>query len=138
MENSICISFYLRNSTIHLHQSTLKGINNPPFVKFLINQDRKTFIVQPCAEKDFYTTRVHIDQTGKADLAEIYSIGFCGALVKINGWDKNNSYRVYGKMFPGQNIAVFDFSRSEIINENEVAVSETDTGNNGYRQGVSS
>ena len=129
MDNIVCISFYLRCSTVHLHQSTLKGINNPPFVKFLINKDRKTFAVQPCAEKDFYSTRVRVDQSGKADTAEIYSYGLCCALAQTNGWDKNNSYRVYGKIFPNQNIAVFDFSRSKIINENEVTNDGTDTRN---------
>jgi len=87
------------------------------FVSFLISNDRKTFLIQARAKKDFHSVRLRIDKTGKTDNAEISSDGLCQALARLNGWDLNCSYRVYGRSFPEQRIAVFDFSSSEIIND---------------------
>jgi len=42
MDNSICISFYLREAAIRLHRKMLDSINSPSFVEFLISDDRKT------------------------------------------------------------------------------------------------
>ena len=118
MDSSICISFYLRCSRIHIHQSTLKIMNYPAFVGFLISGDRKTFALQARERKDFYSVRLNIKQTGKKNKAEAYSNSLCGYLARMNGWDLNSSYRVYGKSFPKQGVAVFDFSSSEIIQDN--------------------
>jgi len=92
-------------------------MNNPEFVGFLLSTDRKTFIMQARAKKDFYSVRLRIKQTGKTDKAEAYSYGLCEYIAEINGWDVNCSYRVFGKNYSNQGIAVFDFSSSEQIND---------------------
>lgn len=119
MENNICVSFYLRRSTIHLHRSTLNGINTPQFVRFLISQDRKSFLVRSWKAKDFHSFRVLTDQAGRVCNAEIHSYGLCEFVTQINGWDANFSYRVYGKVFPNQEIALFDFASAVVIHESE-------------------
>ena len=83
---------------------------------FLISNDRKTFIVQPREKKDFRSFRVRINPIGKT---QVFSYKLCESLAKINGWCSGCSYRVYGKVFPGQSIAVFDFSSSEMIGDSE-------------------
>ena len=115
MESNVCTSFYLRRSTIHLHRSTLNRINTPQFVRFLISHNRKTFVVRSCEIKDFHSFRVHMDQAGKASNAEIHSYGLCEFVTWVNRWDSNTSYRVYGKAFPDQGVALFDFANAVII-----------------------
>jgi len=41
-------------------------------------------------------------------------------LTRLNDWDKNGSYRVFGKAYPEQDVLVFNFSDAEIINENDM------------------
>lgn len=111
MVDNVCISFYLRRATIHLHQSALKGINNPLFVGFLISCDKKTLVMRSRVKKDFFSIRIR--------KPEVYSCGLCECLAMINSWDLNSSYRVYGKAYPEQSIAIFDLSGSKIINKSE-------------------
>ena len=122
MENHVCISFYLREAAIRIHRKTLDNINNPLFVRFLVSEDRKTFAVKSCAKKDLRSFRIRMNINSKTDKVEIYSSTLCASLAKINGWDENNSYRVYGKAFPNQGIAVFDFSETKAINNEVIGV----------------
>ena len=117
MKNTVCISFYLRHTTIRLHRSTIRGLNNPPFIRFLISDDCKTMIVQSYEKKDFRSVRLCANQKGKSDNSEIRSMGLCECVARINGWDFINSYRIYGKAIEHMGIAIFDFSSQEIIGE---------------------
>jgi hypothetical protein len=117
MDNNICISFYLYKAAIRIHRRMLSSINNPPFIEFLISDDRKTFAVRSCAKKSLQSFRVRLSIDSKIDKVEFYSLPLCRLLTQLNNWDENSSYRVYGKAFPNQCVAVFDFSSSEIIGE---------------------
>ena len=117
MEHNICISFYLRNAAIRIHRKVLNKIHNPLFVEFLINSNQKTFAVRSCEKKGLRSFRVRVNIDSKTDKVEFYSLHFCKALARLNDWDENGSYRVYGRAYPSQDIAVFDFSSSEIIND---------------------
>ena len=117
MEKNVYISFYLRRYTIHIHRSTLMGIGDPPFIKLLINQEKKSFVVLPSVESDFRSTRVHAGRSRKSMKADLYSIGLCNSLAQLNGWNKNKSYRVNGHILSAQNAAVFSFSNSVDISD---------------------
>jgi hypothetical protein len=118
MGNNICISFYLREAAIRIHRKALNSISNPSFVEFLVNSDQKTFAVRSCEKKSLRSFRVRVNINSKTDKVEFYSLPLCRMLAQINNWDIDGSYRVFGRAFPDQDIAVFEFSSSEIINEN--------------------
>ena len=120
MEHEICISFYLREAAIRIHRKSLDGINNPFFVEFMINSEQKTFAVRSCKEKSLRSLRVRMNINSKTDKVEFYSLSLCKLISQLNDWDDKSSYRVYGKEYPEQELAIFNFSTSEIINENEV------------------
>ena len=122
MENKVCISFYMREAAIRIHRTTLDHINNPPFVRFLVSSDRKTFAIKSCTKKDLRSFRVRLNINSQTDKVEIYSSMLCRALAKTNEWDENNSYRIYGKAFPNQGVAVFDFSNATIISSEIIGV----------------
>jgi hypothetical protein len=115
MAQNVCVSFYLREAAIRIHRRTLNGINNPPFVEFLVSGDRKTFAVRACEQKSLRSFRVRVNTNSKTDKVEFYSLPLCGLLARLNHWDENDSYRVFGKTFPKQGVAVFDFLSSERI-----------------------
>lgn len=120
MKNEMGISFYLRSSTIHIHQHTLNGLNNPLFIGFMINNDYKTLAVIPREKKDFYSVRLRADRTKRKNIAEVRSQKICLLLMRMNGWNPHSSYRVYGRLFSQQKIVVFDFSSAEVICENNI------------------
>ncbi|MCL1857724.1 MAG: hypothetical protein FWF92_00625 [Oscillospiraceae bacterium] len=117
MENNICISFYLRESAIRIHRKVLNKINNPPFVEFLVSKNPRAFAVRSCGKKDLRSFRVRVNINSKTDKVEFYSLPLCRALARLNDWDENGSYRVYGQAFPSQDVAIFDFLSSKIIND---------------------
>lgn len=118
MENNICISFYLREAAIRIHRRTLNSINNPSFVEFLINNEQKTFAVRACGKKSLTAFHVRENIDSKTDKVEFYSLPLCLILARLNNWDENGSYRVFGKAYPEQGVVALDFSNSEAINEN--------------------
>ncbi|MPN38430.1 hypothetical protein SDC9_185954 [bioreactor metagenome] len=117
MKSNVCISFYMRSGTVRIHRSTLKCIADPVFVRFLVSDDKKVFAVQSYEKKDFRSFRIYQNQANKTDKVEIYSKGLCNSLSRIAGWASIGSYRVYGKVFPAQGVAVFDLTSYEVISE---------------------
>ena len=115
MKKLLCISFYLRTGTIRLHRSTIRGLNNPSFVRFLLSDDHKTLIVQPYSKEDFCSVRLRAYKMGSPDKSEIRSTGLCEHIARINGWGPKSSYRIYGKTVTNTSMAVFEFSSQEKI-----------------------
>jgi len=94
-------------------------INNPQFVEFLISDDGKTFAVRSCPKNSLRSFRVRLNTNSKTGKVEFYSLSLSRILARINHWNDDSSYRVYGTAFPDQKIAVFDFSSSEIITDTQ-------------------
>jgi len=117
MEHKVCISFYLREAAIRIHRRTLNHINNPLFVEFLFSDDKKAFAVRSCRDKSLRSFRVRVNINSQTDKVEFYSLPLCNLLARLNNWDINSSYRVFGKAFPEQDVAVFNFSSSEVISD---------------------
>lgn len=111
------ISFYLRNSRIHIFVDALRGIGSPKYVCFLITDDGKNLILSPYKKKDFHSHRVPQDvYHGKRSL-ELASMRLCQILTAEFGWDSSKSYRIPGRLVEDKKIVVFDLSRAAKIGE---------------------
>ena len=52
------ISFYLAGGRVHIKADAVRGIGEPPFVRFLIAKDGKSIVMEPYNRKVFASMRV--------------------------------------------------------------------------------
>ncbi len=115
MTNDTYISFYLRESKIHVFRKTLAELGNPQFVRFRVHEDGKSMIMEAYDKKDFQSHRV--PKKNREDWSmEIHSMPLCNLIRNKLKWEEGKSYRIPGKAYPGQQLAVFDLTAAEIIN----------------------
>ena len=114
MSNDTYISFYLHTFRIHIFSKTITDIGNPQFIRFLIKEDGKSMAMEAYHKKDFQSHRVP-KRTDERWEMEVRSMPLCLLLKNRLGWDEDQSYRVPGKTYPSQKVAVFDLSAAEPI-----------------------
>lgn len=97
----------------------LREIGRPKYVRFLINKDDMKLLMQPHDRKEFISFRVPSSVYGinysQRRSFVIRSRAFCGLMASWQNWDKSLSYRVSGKIYPKQNVVVFDLKQAEAI-----------------------
>ena len=116
MSDGTHISFYLASYRIHVFRETVQAIGHPGYVRFLINREAGSMILQACGRKTPTSHKVVTDCTGGM---EICSFPLCSVLAKEMNWNDAYSYRVPGQTFPDQHIAVFDLTAAEPIGKND-------------------
>ena len=116
MSNNTHISFYLSSYRIHIFRETIQAIGNPGYVRFLVNREAGSMILQACGRKMPTSHKVVTDCAGGM---EIKSFPFCSVLAKEMNWNDTFSYRIPGQTFPDQHIAVFDLTGAEPIGRND-------------------
>ena len=115
MSNDTYISFYLYSFRIHVFSKTIQDVGNPEFIRFLMREDGKSIIMEAYDKKDFRSHRVKKRTNGSTGV-EISSMPLCRLLQNVLNWEDGKSYRIPGKSYPTQKLAVFDLTAAEIIN----------------------
>ena len=118
MSSDAFISFYLTKPRIHIHSKTIIDIGNPKYIRFLVKDDGSSMIMEAYYQKDFQSHRVP-KRTDKRWEMEVSSLPLILLLKNRLNWDSGQSYRVPGKTFPSQHLAVFDLSAATPIKPNE-------------------
>lgn len=115
MSNNTYISFYLTSFRIHIFNNVIAGIGSPKFIRFLLKEEGPSLLMEAYDKKDFHSHRV-VKSTNKG--LEINSFPLCSLLKNRLGWKSGQSYRVPGKVYPSQRIAVFDLLSAIQIQSN--------------------
>ena len=110
-------SFYLTTSRIHIFRSTIKEIGNPKFIRFLVKEDGPCMIVEAYHKKDFQSHRVPKETADGYREMEVRSLPLCSLLKNRLGWEDGKSYRIPGKTYPQQRLAMFDLTAAEMIQQ---------------------
>ena len=110
------MSFYLSSFRIHVFSKTIHDIGNPPFIRFLMKDDGQSIIMEAYHNKDFRSHRVN-KRTDNRGGTEISSMPLCLLLINKLHWEEGKSYRIPGKSYPAQKLAVFDLTAAELIKE---------------------
>lgn len=116
MPNDTYLSFYLSTSRLHIFSKTIIEIGNPKFICFLVKEDGQSMIMEAYHKKDFQSHRVPKRAEGKWEM-EVRSLPLCGLLKNRLNWEDGKSYRIPGKTYPKQRLAVFDLSAAEQIQQ---------------------
>ena len=114
MDNTF-ISFYLKDSKIHVFTETLHGLGNPERICFMLDQEGKRLLLLPYTKKDFVSHRVPEAVYRGTDSMEVNSKKLCRLLAEQHSWDIMRSYRVPGLILAGKKLAAFDLTRAEPI-----------------------
>lgn len=109
------ISFYLRAGRIHVFIDSLRAINCPRRICFMIDNDGKNLLMIPYSKIDFISHKVPDKVYQGRGCLEISSLNLCKLIANMKNWNKNNSYRVPGKINSKINAVVFRFDKAVII-----------------------
>ena len=110
------ISFYLARGEMHVYHSAIKALGTPKCVQFKVHVDGTSMLMEPSDRKTFTSFRVpKLKDTGDAGRVRIYSKAFTHILAARQHWDPARSYRIPGRLLPGQKIAVFDLTQAEDV-----------------------
>ena len=116
MSNDTYISFYLRKPRVHIHSKVISDIGHPKFIRFLVKEDGSSIIVEAYHKKDFQSHRVP-ERTNKKWEMEVYSLALCTLLKNKLNWNAGKSYRIPGKTYPKQHLAVFDLGSAALMSQ---------------------
>ena len=112
------ISFYLAGGRVHIKADAVRGIGEPPFLRFLIAKDGKSMVMEPYNRKVFASMRVPptmYKKTGQRARMEIKCAPFCRYLAAYLRWDESSTYRVPGRILLQQRFVLFDLTSAYSI-----------------------
>ena len=116
MMNETYISFYLRSNRIHVFTSALREIGEPSRICFLIGENGHSLLMIPYRKRDFRSHHVPRDVYNGCDSMEISSMKLCRIIAYIHKWDVRYSYRIPGRIFPDEQVVIFDLDGANVIN----------------------
>ena len=111
------ISFYLRANRIHIFADSLRGLESPYRICFMIEGSGETLMIAPYEKRDFKSHRVPPDVYKGAGGMEVSSLKLCRIIAGLHHWDLSRSYRVPGRIHEGQKVAIFSLREAEVIGE---------------------
>lgn len=118
------ISFYLKTNRIHIFVDSLRELDSPSRICFMIEENGETFMIAPYEKKDFKSHCVPPDVYNGTGCMEVNSIKLCRIIAGLHRWDLNCSYRVPGKIHKGQKVAIFFLTKAEVIDRFNTSQSE--------------
>ena len=112
----LCVD--LRKNRIRIHKQTLHMMGDPEYIQLLVNPETHVIAVRKSIREDFLAHKVSKAQLTSKNCYELYSKILVGQLCKVKtDWDKNESYRIYGELFPEQGLASFDMTETVLLNK---------------------
>lgn len=117
MAEATFISLYGKCGKIHIFKSTLRGLGYPKFVRFRLNPDGR-ILLEPHDRISLTSFRVpkHIDGI-EGEQMEVSTTALIRAVFHEFKFDLSKSYRIEGKLYKEQRVAIFDISSANIIRE---------------------
>ena len=112
MTENTFLSFYLKTSTIRVFKKSIRIIEYPSYVRFLIHPTRLQIAMTAYNKKELTSFKVPIrllNDDSKSSLS-IHSKKLCGLVARKMGWIQGRSYRVPGRRLPGKKAFVFYLS----------------------------
>ncbi len=110
------IAFSRKRASVLIHQSTIRALGLPRFIRVLCNETRKRLAVQVCAEKESGAIKVwHGKGRTRQRPFLLSSLVIQARIWNLCGWATNENYRVYGVLRPQHELVEFDLMKAEAI-----------------------
>ena len=107
----------IKKYRIRISKKTLLSLGNPDNVLLLVNPEERSLAILRCDRSD--PQAHHISWTSLANKKpfELYSRSLVESLRDIsNGWQNNQSYRMYGEIISNGGVAQFHMVDSVLVN----------------------
>lgn len=106
----------LKKHRICVHKSTLCAIGAPEYVLLLVNPNKKTLAISGSRANDPRAHHICLTASPSKRVVELYSKSLLSNLHEIcTKWQDNQSYRLYGKIFPTEGMAQFSMGETFLI-----------------------
>ena len=115
MAESTYISFYSKTGCIRIFKASVRAIGLPKFIRFRINEDATSLLLEPFDRISLTSFRVPANLNEEEGNMEVYSKGFIHGLSQRLGWERGRSYRVPGKVLPQQGVVLYDLTQAQEI-----------------------
>jgi len=108
------ISFDLKRYRIYIHRKMLAYFNNPPYIEFLYEEERKILAIVGRTEKtpNSYAISKRF-YTDKSVDCVISRKAFAEALRLRLGWEENELYKCEGSYSPEVGMVVFELTQAK-------------------------
>jgi len=105
------ISLDLKKQRIRIHKQTLQQLNNPQYIQFLVNPNKRIIAIKACNHKA--RENHHVSYNTRE--CEFYSYSLLQELQLISDSINNNeTYCIPGILSPGIGLALFQIDNSTL------------------------
>ena len=108
------ISLSRKRASMLIHQTTIRALGYPRYVRILYNEKRKRLAVQVCAEKESGAIKASKGKILEKPLL-LSSLVVQSRIWNLCEWDTKKNYRVYGVLRSQQELVEFDLMKAETI-----------------------
>lgn len=116
-DEALMISFSLKRRRVLIHRSTIRALNMPQNIRFLLNTAKNRVVIQSCEPID--RDNFVVPDFNTVCQFEISSINFLNVVYRMAKWDSEKTYRVEGKHYETNHLVEFDLRRSVQISDDE-------------------
>lgn len=110
------IDFSRKRASVLIHQSTVRALGHPRYIRILCNEKRKRMAIQVCAVKESGAIKVPKGR-GKPRPFLLSSLLVQAQIWNICGWGRNGNYRIIGVIHPQQELVEFDLTKATPISD---------------------
>ena len=125
---SIVIDF--RKNRIRIHQTTLNMLDDPKFIRLLVNPVDRIVALQISDHTDTRAHRVAGKMFEKRHYYELYSRALLQKLLLCSEWDAQSSYKMDGAASAQEGIAIFRIDDSICLTNEKLPFRGTWDGDN--------
>lgn len=122
----IGISFSLKRARVLIYHDTLRALQSPEFFRFLINEAKRKLAMEVCNYGDdgFHIVPDFSEKDARHSY-EIASTDLLRMVYAMCNWDSEDTYRVYGRLYPEERVVEFELTDAQIISDAEFVDPET-------------
>jgi len=116
------ISIDFKKSRIRIHKSTLHAIGDPEYILLLINPEERSIAIQRSSRSDLRAYHIIPAFLKGMKSCELSSLILIEGLFQIyDGWQNNQTYRIYGEAIHNEGIVKFHIDKAIPVNGIRVA-----------------
>jgi hypothetical protein len=113
------VSFSLKRGRTLIYRATIRELDNPECIRFLLSRKQKKVAVQVCEVIDKDSFRVPDFSSDKKIQYEISSMNFLNIIYGMMNWDPQKAYHLRGYLVPKYRLVLYDLTEAKAIKEEE-------------------
>ena len=94
---------------IRINKRVLKSLNNPDYIRLLINPETRTIAIEACDDTEPLRHRIPFYVKNSKQCFEIRSLSFFEQLARYTQWDFKSRYKVCASAQAGEQLLLFRF-----------------------------